>query len=396
MFNWIKNLISSSGSKINDLELNKINNISLEVLNSEIEEKYLAKIAIHSDNENIANEAAKKIQTQTFIEKIVSHAKFHSTKKIAIKKIDINNQNFYEKIATTESDWIIRIIAVRKLKNQNLLISIAESDKNEKVRVAAIKNIEDNKTCIRIVESFSDQNSLSQIALSHSKWVCRKKATKKVNNAEVLKKIANKDEHYRVRLEALRKIKDQKTLIKIAFDDNKKSVRESAVKKISDIPALKHIADREKEESIRYIAISKLVDKGVFDKSELKKEDESEYSLPVRQDIKDAASLFIRNWERATNVLVQISLIPDFYDYCIQELKTNPEFTNEDPFDYINKYIMGKCPNCSASISGEMLGFLNMYAKTNTNFIRMSANSKRMLEGRCFNCNEDHYNLRYK
>jgi len=147
----------------------------------------------------------------------------------------------------------------------------AIEDKDPNVRFAAIDKINNQELLAKIaledkdtlvsyaaIEKLSSQTLIAKVALKSTKWWAREIAVIKLNDQEVLAKVAIGDEETLVRKAAVDKLTSQTIISKVAFNEKDPDIRKVAVKKLTEQSELAKIAEYDNDDSVRLEAAEKL------------------------------------------------------------------------------------------------------------------------------------------
>ncbi len=205
------------------------------------------------------------------------------------------------------SNWEVRLEAVKELTDENILIDIAYNDETSSIRHEAVKKItnqevlidilktdNDKWVCMEAVEKITDVNVLSEIAETHYNDDVRLKAAVKSNNEKVLEELLLKyeDVTYTINkeyLEVLKRIDDEETLIKIAKHAKNKRFRQEAINKINNQDVLIDLAINDRNSEIREKATQRVEDKELLsekieEQKRIVKEREKYYNLDLAKN----------------------------------------------------------------------------------------------------------------
>jgi hypothetical protein len=154
----------------------------------------------------------------------------NSVEKVRLEAIDsLDDLKIINKIALTDSSYIVRSKAVEKVTDQATLAEIAQQDKSLSVREKAIGLLRYEKV-------------LTKIALTAKNPTLRSAAVKRLTDDVVLMKILRKEQDGNIRGLIIAKISDQKHLAYIALNDQYEESRHMAIYKLTDQAALAEIA----------------------------------------------------------------------------------------------------------------------------------------------------------
>jgi hypothetical protein len=154
----------------------------------------------------------------------------NSNERVRLEAVSaLDDLKIINKIALTDTSYIIRGKAVEKVTDQATLAEIAQHDKSLSVREKAISLLRYDKV-------------LTKIALTAKNPTLRSAAVKKITGADVLMKILRKEQDGNIRGLIIAKISDQKHLAYIALNDQYEESRRMAIYKLTDQEALAKIA----------------------------------------------------------------------------------------------------------------------------------------------------------
>ncbi len=121
------------------------------------------KIALEAKNEDIRDDAVRKIENKEYLTEIIWAGNMPElTRRNAIARIQ--DEKILEKAAVDKTlPEKLRIDAIKKVKDQELLSEIAWSKSSWDMRIAAVENIKDREELVRIREG-SDSTTVRQCA----------------------------------------------------------------------------------------------------------------------------------------------------------------------------------------------------------------------------------------
>ena len=151
----------------------------------------------------------------------------------------------------------------------------------------------------------------------HSDDLIRRKAVEKINDQELIKKIAQTDEHEWVRSEAVRKLLDQKLIAEIAKNDKHWEPRQAAVQMLSEQKLLIEIARTDKEPSVRNSAVEKITDHNVLVMIAKSDEDSSVRKNATEKIIDQSVLIEIARKDNRFEVRIKAVANPHFNDQKI-------------------------------------------------------------------------------
>ena len=167
------------------------------------------------------------------------------------------NEASLESMALTSKSWMRRRAAVSWLENQRVLEHVAQHDKVWCVRAAAAERLDNRaileesmdrdpevpvRSCahrryLDLLREIDDQAELEKVASEGSDAECREVATSRLNNQELLLKIAEGDESWRVRAEAVRRLEQYGSMAEALLLETDPWVREVAQEKGAEMVA---------------------------------------------------------------------------------------------------------------------------------------------------------------
>ena len=112
----------------------------------------------------------------------------------------------------------------------------------------------------KILEKINDQELLEKIAINAASYICAYNAFKKITDLKAVHRVARKSIHIPVRKDAVSLIKDEEVLFEIATKDDNSLVRKEAVANITNERFLREIAVKDINTSVRYRAVEKITD----------------------------------------------------------------------------------------------------------------------------------------
>ncbi len=239
-----------------------------------------------AEDENIRNAAIlmlHPISRQDLLNKIVLNDESVKCRRTAVRKV--NYQKVLAIISKNDGDDFIRRCAVKKLNDPGLLLDLAKNDPSHMVRREAVSNkyftdqrvladIAENdqqdyvrRIAVEKLDSLKWQDLFIKIALNKkAKSQLRQAAVKKIEDQDVLVKLAKKDKAYWVRTEAVRKISDQEILKKLMKYEKNEMVRRVLIQKIDDQDLIESTALNDENEDVRMSAVGKLRNKEIIEK----------------------------------------------------------------------------------------------------------------------------------
>jgi hypothetical protein len=253
-----------------------------------------------SGEKAVAEKAAGKITTKTYLYEIVRHHNDENVRMAAWRQIigldllgdliandicyipielwgDITDQNALIRIAKTDKNKSDRATAAEKITDPGVLADIARTDTDAGVRVGAVQRITDPNMLIDIarrdadawvcgaaVTRLTDQVPLTDFALHHPFGSVRSIAVEKIKDQNVIDGIAVHDADPTVRRSALDKVDDQNVIRQIAKNDADPSVRLKASRKIQDDAILADLAIHEKDPDVCFSIVSRIGDPKLY------------------------------------------------------------------------------------------------------------------------------------
>jgi hypothetical protein len=176
------------------------------------------------------------------------------------------------------SDFIVREVAVKKLKDQKVLAEIAKNDDNRFVREEAVKKLE-------------DQELLAAIAKNDKEEDVRKAAVSGIKDKDILVQIAKTAKYWDVLNTALRSIKDESVLARISIDDKTREVRMAAIDILTRQADIAEVAKRGQTSEERKKAVSKLKKQKQLLKVAKREEEDEEVRAYALNRLKDQDAL---------------------------------------------------------------------------------------------------------
>lgn len=133
-------------------------------------------------------------------------------------------------------------------KDHHFISKVATEDPDPALRKVAVKKLE-------------DQNVLYKIALKTDELISiRKSAIEALSEQKLIYEFILQTKNYKYRVLAFERLKDQKMIASIALEDKDRGLRSSAIEKLSDNYLLSEIALKSKDKYDREAAVEKLED----------------------------------------------------------------------------------------------------------------------------------------
>ncbi|MBR6024471.1 MAG: hypothetical protein IK044_05940 [Methanobrevibacter sp.] len=209
------------------------------------DEDILKNYALNDSFYRVRKEALRKITDEIFLSEIVFLEKNNEVKRLALRKI--KNPDILENIAQKDSNWHIRSLLFDYISDEKTLAAIAENDPHPSIRLKALSKIDDEK----LFES---------ISLNDSSYKVRMFAVGRLTNEEILRDIAINDENTYVRVQAISNpnLNDEKLFGNFALNDVSENIKIACVKRIENEEILYKIAVRNTFGHVSSLACKKI------------------------------------------------------------------------------------------------------------------------------------------
>ena len=200
--------------------------------------------------------AVKRISDPDLLAEIVIQARCEKTRLAAIK--EITAPEVLTAMALRTKYAPIRLEAVRKLQ----IISPESFDDKTRVLSEPFKDVtkindpEVLKPYFKALENIVYPKALAVIAEGNGQDLVRWEAISKMEDLEVITRIALNDESNRVRMAATALVNDPSILIKIAMNDEHPWVRMKALERIQDTRTLVALCEKNEDIRVRITAVA--------------------------------------------------------------------------------------------------------------------------------------------
>jgi len=134
----------------------------------------------------------------------------------------LENQRVLEHVAQHDKVWCVRAAAAERLDNRAILEELMDRDPEVPVRSCA------HRRYLDLLREIDDQADLEKVASEGSDAECREVATSRLNNQDILLKIAEGDESWRVRAVAVRRLGRYGSLAEVLLLEGDRWVQEVA------------------------------------------------------------------------------------------------------------------------------------------------------------------------
>jgi hypothetical protein len=218
----------------------------------------LGEVAKQDSEYGVRLAAVRKLTDQAVLADIAKKDRDADVRGAAVEKL--TDQALLGDIAKKDSDVNVRRIAAGKVTDQGLLAEIARIDRAEDVRFAAAEKLTDQALA---------QAVLAEVAKTASNSWLRKAAVEKLTDQALLAEVAKKDSDSLdylaadVRQAAIEKLTDPALLAEVART-NYWRVRKAAVEKLTDQVLLAEVAKNDGDLGLRLRAVKKLTDQALL------------------------------------------------------------------------------------------------------------------------------------
>jgi hypothetical protein len=303
----------------------------------------------------------------------------------------IENQFILSLVAQTDKEYLVRKAAVEKLDNENALMIVVMKDDDTRVRECAIRKIKDPVKLIKlynigdwtdrheIITELDDMPFLEDLARDPDADLGDRKLVIywRIKDQVVLTELALYDPESEIRKEAALKIKDQQVLSRIALNDRSHDVREAAADRLDDSLARTKAEINEKALEARKKATDTITGQAMLVKIVLEdKDDKISHDALMKISDQEQLARIVRaggSWkikkeamERISDTVILKQFVSDYPDLLFLRVKDKfiskfcPERVNSD-FSWItyNAYTGSKTNGILEEVKGNKCYWCN-------------------------------------